>query len=124
MLELEHSTMSEESHNSDVPDRSERRRHPRCKVGVQVQLHPEGAPVPFRTATQEISLGGCYIETMFTMAIGTKIAMTLWLDDAEMTVTGIVATCYPQVGNGIEFADISVEDGKKLEQYLAKHAEE
>src|SRR5712692_10323294 len=114
--------MSDASHNSDVPHHPERRRHPRCKTTVQVELHPQGVSAPLRTSTDEISPGGCYIETMFTLAVGTNLTMTLWLDSMQVSATGVVATCYPQVGNGIEFGDMSVEDGRKLEQFLAEHS--
>jgi hypothetical protein len=114
--------MSEESHNSDVPHHPERRRYPRSRTRVQIELHAPGVSAPFRTATEEISHGGCYVETMFTFPAGTKLTMTLWLDSEQVSATGIVATCYPQVGNGIEFVDMSAEDVKKLEQFLAVHA--
>lgn len=101
---------------------SERRRHPRCKVAAQLELHPPGAAVPIRTATSEMSIGGCYVETMFTFAVGTTLAMTLWLDGEKVATTGRVATCFPQVGNGIEFADLGDENRKRLERFLAEHA--
>jgi len=90
---------------------------------VQVELHSQGVSAPFRTATEEMSHSGCYVETMFTFAVGTKLAMTLWLDGVQVSATGVVATCYPQVGNGIEFADMNTEDVKKLEQFLAEHSD-
>jgi len=33
----------DESHDSSVPNPGERRRHPRCRVPVQVEWYPEGA---------------------------------------------------------------------------------
>jgi len=115
---------SYESHDSSVPNPSEKRRHPRCKVAVQVELHPEGNTTPLRTATSETSLGGCYVETMFTFAVGTMLKMTLWLGDEKVITPGRVATCFPQVGNGIEFTGMSTDDQKKLEQFLSEQGEQ
>ncbi len=115
--------MSDESHNSDVPYYPERRRYPRSKTRVQIEMHAQGVSAPFRTATEEISHGGCYVETMFTFPVGTKLTMTLWLNNEQVSATGVVATCYPQVGNGIEFADMSAEDINKMEQFLAEHSD-
>jgi hypothetical protein len=110
-----------ESHDSSVPNATEKRRHPRCKVAVQVQLHPEGVLTPIRTATSETSLGGCYVETMFTFAVGARLTITLWLGEEKIVTACRVATCFPQVGNGIEFTDLSADDRRKLEQFLAEH---
>ena len=115
---------SDESHDLSVPSLAEKRRHPRRKVAVQVELHPEGTVTPIRTASSETSLGGCYVETMFTFAVGTTLTMVLWLDGAKVTVPCRVATCFPQVGNGIEFINISSDDRKTLEQFLSEHEDE
>jgi hypothetical protein len=112
---------SDESHESSVPNPVEKRRHPRCKVAVQVELYPEGVTTPLRTATSETSLGGCYVETMFTFAVGTMLRMTLWLGDEKVVTAGRVATCFPQVGNGIEFMAMNTSDQEKLERFLAEH---
>jgi len=93
-------------------------------VAVQVELHPEGNTTPLRTATSETSLGGCYVETMFTFAVGTMLKMTLWLGDEKVITPGRVATCFPQVGNGIEFTGMSTDDQKKLEQFLSEQGEQ
>ena len=114
--------MPDESHRSNVAGHAERRRHPRCKIALPVEVHAEGTSAPLRTTIEEISPGGCYIETMFTLAVGTKLTMILWLEEARMEATGVVATCYPQVGNGIEFIRLRTEDGAQLEQFVAKHA--
>jgi hypothetical protein len=111
---------SDESHDSSVPNPAEKRRHPRCKVAVQVELYPEGVTAPFRTATCETSLGGCYVETMFTLAVGTMLTVALWLGDEKVVTPGRVATCFPQVGNGIEFTGMAPDDQKKLEQFLSE----
>jgi len=54
----------------------DRREHPRVKVRVPVELRLEGSEVPISGATSDISLGGCYIEMMFTLARDTKLDIT------------------------------------------------
>ena len=71
-----------------------------------------------RTATDEISLCGCYIETMFTMELGTKLSLVLSLNDSLVHTTGVVVTKYPQVGNGIDFVDIAPDDLLRISQYI------
>jgi len=72
-----------------------------------------------RTASDEISLCGCYIETMFTMDVGEKLSIALSVGDEVIRCAGVVATKYPQVGNGIDFIDMAPDDRLKLSKYLA-----
>ena len=110
--------MSQDSGGSNTSGHSERRRHPRCKAAIPVELHLPGVSTPSRTITQEISVGGCYVETMFTLAVGTRLTMTLWLEDAPMNVSCVVATCHPQFGNGMEFVGMSEEDRQRLAKFV------
>ena len=98
----------------------ERRRYPRMKVKVPVELKRAGA-APMRTATDEISLCGCYIETMFTMDVGTRLSLALSVKDDVVRCMGVVTTKYPQVGNGIDFIDMAPDDRLRLSAYIAEH---
>jgi c-di-GMP-binding flagellar brake protein YcgR len=104
----------------NVPDRPERRRYPRIKAKVSVELLVPGA-APTRTSTDEISLCGCYIETMFTMEVGTKIAVVLSVKGQNVRAQGIVVTKYPQVGNGIDFVELNQDDRRKLSEFISEH---
>ena len=76
-----------------------------------------------RTATDEISLCGCYIETMFTMEVGTRLGIALSLGNEVIRCTAVVATKYPQVGNGIDFIDMAQADRLTLSRYIAEQKE-
>src|SRR5579864_7118963 len=102
---------------SDSPEH-ERRRYPRVRAKLPVEMLCSTMPT-MRTATDEISLCGCYIETMFTMDIGTKLALVFSLDGEKIGTNGVVATKYPQVGNGIDFVDIAPQDRLKLSEFIA-----
>jgi c-di-GMP-binding flagellar brake protein YcgR len=97
----------------------ERRRHLRQKVAVEVRLQLEKHATPLRAQTADISLGGCYVEMMFTLEVGTKVKLTLWLQDAKLDVEGTVVTRDLQVGNGIQFTGINPEDSARLKQFLS-----
>jgi len=71
-----------------------------------------------RTATDEISLSGCYIETMFTMEVGTRLGVTLSLGSEVIHCKAVVATKYPQVGNGIDFIDMAQDDRLALSRHI------
>jgi PilZ domain len=99
---------------------AERRRYPRVKVKIPVELTCDGRTL-MRTATDEVSLCGCYIETMFTMTVGARLTVGLSLKDCVIRCTGIVATKYPQVGNGIDFIDLAPSDRLKLNDFIVKY---
>jgi PilZ domain len=90
---------------------------------VQVEMVLRGRSVPMRTTITDLSLGGCYIENTSTLAIGFHLTMTLWLDEERIKVEGVVKTCDPVFGNGIQFLDIQPSDKAKLKGYLSSAAE-
>ncbi len=102
-----------------TPDRiQERRRFPRVKSALALELRYPGGVAPVRATTSELSLSGCYIETMFTLEVGTNLDVVLWLDGQRLAAKGVVATRYPQVGNGIDLTDMKPEDRAKLEAFV------
>ena len=97
----------------------ERRRYPRIKAKLPVELRCSGR-APIRTATDEISVCGCYIEMMFTLDVGTKLELVLSLDQQKVSAKAVISTKTPQVGNGIDFVDMDAEDRLKLSEYIAQ----
>jgi c-di-GMP-binding flagellar brake protein YcgR len=97
----------------------ERRRYPRIRAKVPVELLCSAMP-PMRTETDEISLCGCYIKTMFTMDVGTKLVLVFSVKHNKIGANGIVVTKYPQVGNGIDFVDIATQDRLKLSEFISE----
>ena len=100
----------------------EHRRHPRTKVTVAVELQLERSSIPLRVKTANLSLGGLYIEMMFTLEVGTKLKIVLWINDVKVSTGGDVVTRDLHVGNGIEFKDMSHEDRERLRHFLATEA--
>jgi hypothetical protein len=55
---------------------------------------------------------------MFTLDVGTKLEIVMWFDDQKVNAKGVIATRYPQVGNGIDILEMSAEDHAKLEAFV------
>lgn len=100
----------------------EHRQHPRAKVRVAAELHAEGTSGPLRVKTADLSIGGLYVEMMFTLELGTRLQIVLWINDVEVSTGGMVVTRDIQVGNGIRFTDMNPEDRKKLNNFLLAEA--
>ncbi|MGB8060703.1 MAG: PilZ domain-containing protein [Candidatus Sulfotelmatobacter sp.] len=113
----------ETSHNNTMVFAEERRRFPRVAVALQVEIRREDADVPLRSQTTDISLGGCYVEMPLTLVIASKVDMVFWLGDQKVSAKGVVVTCHPQFGNGIEFTSMSLEGQSRLRHYLDSFGE-
>jgi c-di-GMP-binding flagellar brake protein YcgR len=96
---------------------NDRRRDSRVKMRVPVEFYTEGSESPLRSATSDLSVVGCYIETIFPFPLGTKLELKLQLDDTVLAL-GTVVTSDPQVGNGIEFTRMLPEDMEQLKTFL------
>jgi c-di-GMP-binding flagellar brake protein YcgR len=94
-----------------------RRTYPRLKTRVPIELYGEDSQSPIRGATADISLTGCYVETLFSMPVGTNLELRLRLDDT-LLVLATVVTSDPQVGNGIQFNKMLPEDIDQLRAFL------
>lgn len=108
----------ETSDKSTMVFSEERRRSPRVAVALQVEFRIEDTDVPLRSQTTDISMGGCYVEMPLTLEIGSKVDMLFWLVDQKVNAKGVVVTCHPQFGNGIQFTSMSFEGLSKLRHYL------
>ena len=79
--------------------RADRKAYPRTKVSVQTELHLANKHTPMREQTSDLSLGGCYVKTMVTKPVGTKLDVALWLGEEKVMISAIVVTCCPQIGS-------------------------
>ena len=95
----------------------DRRDHPRIKARVPVELFVESSNTPVRCATSDISLSGCYIESIFPFPVGTNLEIKLQINDT-LVVLATVVSCDPQVGNGIKFTRMLPEDVQELEAFI------
>jgi len=104
-------------------DRNDRREYGRIKLSVPVEIQADaGAAVGaggrrIRGDTADLSLGGCYIETIFPFPVGTNMDLQLSIDTTVL-IAATVDTCDPQVGNGIRFIRMLPEDREALKAFL------
>ncbi len=96
----------------------DRRTDPRHSIQVQIELREDGSDVPMRMSTTDLSRGGCYVESILPLPIGTYVTAKLWLNDCSARTRGRVVTLHPQFGNGIKFLEYEGDAKKVLAQYL------
>ena len=108
-----------DSNLSNVPAAPpDRRRHPRLKCQLPVEIRVDHSSFPMQGETTDVSLCGCYVATNFPLAVGAAIDLRCWVADAPMACKAVVRTSDPGVGNGIEFLDLDEQSKIMLGHYL------
>ena len=99
-------------------EHADRRAYPRTKVCVPTELHLANEDTLMGKQTSDLSLGGCYVKTMATIPVGTKLGISLWHGDDKVTISAMVVTCYHEVGNGIQFLAMLSQDRNRVRSFL------
>lgn len=96
----------------------ERREHERYFTSFEIEIKDLDNSFPIRGATTDVSLGGCYVATIFPLAVGSQVRFTMYVAGENIKGRGSVQTCHPGVGMGIRFIDLPDHDKCLLEKYL------
>jgi len=97
----------------------EHRRAARRTLIASAELIDVRTEARLKARTSDVSTVGCYLDTMTTLPAGTEVRLTISHNEATVTVLGIIANSQPHVGMGIRFTDISLDDQKVMEMWLA-----
>lgn len=105
----------------DAPDtrtrRGERRHQRRFESTLPVEVRTaEGQPI--RAQITDISLSGCYVNTLFPVTLDSIVSIVFWIGDEKLIARGKVRTSIVGVGCGIEFVDLTPADKQRLEDFL------
>jgi len=112
----------------------ERRRAPRLKVKLPVDLRMPGRQVARLGDTMDVSRNGAYFSTEYFMGEGTRLPITLHLPadkgipKAEIHPDGIVVRCNPEEENpavkvyevAVFFMDLADEEQELLDAFLKR----
>jgi hypothetical protein len=101
----------------------DRRRHPRIKCFVAVELRVNEAAAPIWGNLSNTSLGGCQIETSSTISSGAKVEIGLWIASGKIWVkglalNGVVTRSSPAAGIRVRFAGMDAFEKENLRQFL------
>jgi len=68
----------------------DRRRYPRMKCFVAVELRVDGSPTPIWGNLSNTSLGGAFVETAAPVSTGVKVDVGLWVATGKIWVKGLI----------------------------------
>jgi hypothetical protein len=95
----------------------ERRRWPRIKCSISVEIRPAGQAVIWGKAS-DLSQGGCFVEMPIPLATGTEFDIALWLREIKLPFRGRVVSVAAGFGNGISFMNVSSESEEHLRRFI------
>jgi len=101
----------------------DRRKYPRIKCYVAVELHISGSPNPIWGNLSNTSLGGCFVESVTPIAAGADVQIGLWVSSGKIWVKGIalhgvVTKSTPSFGIRIKFGEMAPAERESLRQFL------
>ena len=93
------------------------RRSPQARYSFrcEAEFRPNSEAAAFRGFISDISLSGCYIETLTPEPAGSHLEITFEFQGSHLKIPGIVRSVHPTMGMGIEFLEVSSD----VEQALA-----
>jgi len=102
---------------------SDRRKHPRIKCFVAVELRVDEFPVPIWGNLSNTSAGGCLVETASPVKPGSKVEVGLWVPNGKIWVkgfalSGVVSPAGPANGVRVHFEGMSPAERDSLRQFL------
>jgi hypothetical protein len=102
---------------------SDRRRHPRIKCFVAVELRVDETPAPIWGNLSNTSASGCLIETANPVKAGAKVEIGLWVPNGKIWVkgfalSGVVARSGTASGVRVRFEGMAPTERDSLRQFL------
>jgi hypothetical protein len=102
---------------------SDRRRHPRIKCFVAVELRVEQMQSPIWGNLANTSVGGCLVETATPVKPGAKVEIGLWVPNGKIWVkgfvlSGVVTRSGPATGVRVRFDAMLPVERESLRQFL------
>ncbi len=97
---------------------SGRRIQPRYACEGSVEVRKDGRTALWG-ALSDISLSGCYIETLTPLPVKTTVELALNIEGLEIVTGAVVRTSHSGVGMGMAFSEMSVADRSRLDDLIA-----
>jgi len=101
----------------------DRRRHPRIKCYVAVELHVEGLGGPVWGNLSNVSRGGALVEVATPIPPGRTTEIGLWVANGKIWVkgvilTGVVTRSAPSFGVRVKFSEEELSEKEHLREFL------
>jgi hypothetical protein len=99
-----------------------KRKVPRYRCSGVAQLWLEGTDAPQGATLEEISVGGCFLETTWPLPVGTRLELLLNIHQTEVHAKGKIVYIDPSLGMGVAFTEVSPADREHVEKVTTRLA--
>ncbi len=101
----------------------DRRRYPRLKCFIAVELRSEHLGEPAWGNLANVSAGGCYVETLVPLQAGSQLQIGLWANNGKLwargvVLSGVVVRTNPCFGVRIKFTELEPAQRDTLRFFL------
>ncbi len=101
----------------------DRRRYPRMKCFVAVEIRVDRSDVPVWGNLSNVSRGGCLVETVTPIPAGDEVEIGLWVANGKIWVkglalTGTVTRSSPNHGVRVRFSELDAGEKEHLREFL------
>jgi c-di-GMP-binding flagellar brake protein YcgR len=80
------------------------------------EFEQDDPPTPCQLT--DLSLGGCYLETVSPFPVRTRILLSLAASAPQLRAEGVVLVMHPEVGMGVEFSQATAPQRESLERFI------
>jgi hypothetical protein len=104
--------------NADAPPNRRKAERFNCRVAADVAL--DNSVAQAHASVTDISRKGCYLQMVTPFPVGSGVGLSIYAKDLPepLVVRGVVRTCHPMVGMGVEFSDVSPVDVQAMHTVL------
>lgn len=100
-----------------------RRKSSRHRFHCPVRIREHGLDAVLTAAVSDISLDGCYVETLQPFPMGARLELTMVYAESEIRVRGNVCSVHARTGMGVSFTEIDEASRKRLEDVVTAQKE-
>jgi hypothetical protein len=101
---------------------SERRRDPRYPLVAEARITDIGSSTEIKLRTSDLSITGCYLDTVSPLPNGTDIVLKICRDDGLFESNGKVVYVHPGMGMGVRFTDTKPAQQAILVRWISEIA--
>jgi hypothetical protein len=94
----------------------ERRRASRFPLIASAEVIELTTNTHLRARISDLSIVGCYLDTRNSLPAGTEVMVHIAHNETIFAALGIIAYCHPNMGMGVRFTDVPLDQHEILEK--------
>ncbi|MHB8411562.1 MAG: PilZ domain-containing protein [Candidatus Acidiferrales bacterium] len=113
-------TMSKTILPLSTTETAERRAGIRYQITVSAEVIELISGTRFSTRTTDLGPGGCFVDTLMPLPVGSSVRVRLHKDDVAIEALGTVTYSQTGLGMGVAFDNMPAEKARALDAWLAE----